>query len=200
MEVILILCLTLLLGSALFFSLRLIKWILRSKRRTQLVSGFLAVCVLAIVIDHTLFRHMQLIQSAVYPNLYLVKYPEDNQEALKQAIRNAVTAHLRVDWPNGKKLAYQKENAIFFYAYYKALPFSIFQDEGTAYFLDSEEDLGGLITEELGMYERYKLADFHYAPCASNTALRCGELRFFNAQGLVDSERRGNLPSPRNTQ
>lgn len=200
MEVILILGLILLVGTALFFALRLIKWVLRSKRRTQLFGVVLAASVLAIAIDHTLFRHMQLIQSAVYPNLYLVKYPQDNQEALKQAIRSAVTAHLRVDWPNGKKLAYQKENAIFFYAYYKAFPFSVFQDEGTAYFLDNEEDLGGLVTEELGMYERYKLADFHYAPCASNTARRCGELRFFNAQGLMDSENLGNLQAPKNTQ
>lgn len=200
MEVILIICLILLLSAALFFALRLIKWVLRSKRRTQLFGVLLAVCVLAIVIDHTLPRHMQLIQSAVYPNLYLVKYPEDNQDALKQTIRHAVTAHLRVDWPNGKKLAYQKENSIFFYAYYKAFPFSVFQDEGTAYFLNSEEDLGGLVTEELGMYERYKLADFHYAPCAANAVRRCGELRFFNAQGLVDAESLADLPTPKSTQ
>ncbi|MEL0167999.1 MAG: hypothetical protein VW877_07715 [Pseudomonadaceae bacterium] len=200
MEVILILCLILLLGAALFSTVRLASWVLRSKKRTILAGVLVAACVLAIAIDHMFFRHMQLIQSAVYPNLYLVKYPQDSQEALNQAIRDAVTAHLRVNWPNGKKLAYREENAIFFYAYYKAFPFSVFQDEGTAYFLNNEEDLGGLVTEELGMYERYKLADFHHAPCTPNKALRCGELRFFNAQGLVESARLANLPAPENTQ
>lgn len=184
----------------MYFALRLAKWVLRGKRRTQLVGVVLAVCVLAVAIDHSFLRNMQLIQSAVYPSLYLVKYPQDDQDALHQAIRDAVAAHLRVDWPNGKKLAYQKENSIFFYTYYKAFPFSVFQDEGTAYFLENEEDLGGLVTEELGMYERYKLADFHYAPCTSNKALLCGELRFFNAQELVDSERLANLPTSGNTQ
>ncbi|GGO67157.1 hypothetical protein GCM10010982_12950 [Bowmanella pacifica] len=99
----------------------------------------------------------------------------------------------------GKTLAYEKQSTIFFYQYYKAFPISVFQDEGTAYFIDNEEDLGGMVTEELGMYRRYKLAEFNYTPCQAEAPLHCGELRYFDEHGVVKSDRLSNLVAPAKT-
>jgi len=193
MEMILIIFLLLLLTGILFLAIRLIKWILRNKMRSR---AFLALLVIGIIgegINHLFFKNMLLIQSEVYPNLYLAKYYENDANQLHSLIREKIKNHLSHQVPDGKKLNYQKENVIFFYAYYKAFPISVFQDEGTAYFLENEEDLGGLVTEELGMYFRYKLAEFYYAPCESEPRLYCGEISYFNDGNLVDSERLTNL-------
>ncbi len=142
------------------------------------------------IINHFFFKNMMFIQSEVYPNLYLVKYPEKDQSILHQVIREKVIEHLKKGFSTGKKLAYQKEDSILFYKYSKAFPFSVFQDEGTAYFLENEEDLGGLVTEELGMYSKYKLAEFDYSNCKVNVTLECGKFSFFNEGNLINKPNR----------
>ena len=193
MEVILIICLLLLLVGILFLVIRFSKWILRSKMRLGVFLILLGVGIVGQGIHHLFFKNMQFIQSEVYPDLYLIKYPEKDQKVLHQAIRENVIKHLNSGVLRGKKLAYIKGNSIFFYKYYKALPFSIFQDAGTAYFLENEEDLGGFVTEELGMYSKYKLAEFYYAPCTTDGALYCGEIRYSNEGDFVKSESLFNL-------
>ncbi len=44
--------------------------------------------------------------------------------------------------------------------------------------IDHEEDLGGFVTEELGMYQKYRLAEFYYDPCPNNSTLYCGEINY----------------------
>ncbi|GLQ07013.1 hypothetical protein GCM10007924_22340 [Sneathiella chinensis] len=144
-------------------------------------------------LHHFFYKNMLFIQSEVYPDLYLVKYPEEEQALLHQAILRKVKQHPNIGLSVGKKLAYERENSIFFYKYYKAFLFSVFQDEGTAYFLKNEEDLGGLVTEELGMYKKYKLAEFQYAPCKDDVTLYCGELKYFNENGFIKSDTLLNL-------
>ena len=189
MDVIIIIFLILLLISVLFFAFRLIKWILIDKMRSKVFCALLIVGSIGAGIHHFFFKNMQFLQSEVYSHLYLVKYPEKEQELLHQAIREKVEQHLKKGISVGKKLAYQNENSIFFYEYYKAFPLSVFQDEGTAYFLENEEDLGGLVTEELGMYSKYKLAEFSFLPCKDDLTLNCGELKYFNENGFIKSDR-----------
>ncbi|WGH75179.1 hypothetical protein P8625_14050 [Tenacibaculum tangerinum] len=38
----------------------------------------------------------------------------------------------------------------------------VFQDYGTAYFIDHEEDLGSFSVEDLNMYQNEKLTTFNY--------------------------------------
>lgn len=193
MEIILIISLLLVLTGILFFLIRLSKWVLRNKMRSRACLALLVVVLVGLSVHHLFFKNMQFIQSEVYPDLYLIKYPEKDQKVLHQAIRENVIKHLNSGVLRGKKRAYIKENSIFFYKYYKALPFSIFQDAGTAYFLENEEDLGGFVTEELGMYSKYKLAEFYYAPCKPDGTLYCGEIRYSNEGDFVKSESLFNL-------
>ncbi|WP_169546104.1 hypothetical protein [Sneathiella aquimaris] len=187
MEVLIVIFLIFLLISVLLLALRLLKWILRDKMRSQLFCVLLVIGFVGVGGHHFFLKNMLFIQSEVYPDLYLIKYPENDQSVLHQAIQDTVKHHFSKRGAAGKKLAYENENAIFFYEYYKAFPLSVFQDEGTAYFLDNEEDLGGLVTEEIGMYTQYKLAEFAYVRCKDEVTLYCGELRFFNENGVVKS-------------
>lgn len=193
MEIILILILLVFLAGILFLTFKFCKWILGNKIASKVCLGIVLICSVGLGIHNFFFKQMMLIQSEVYPNLYLAKYYENDENQLHSLIREKIKNHLSHRVPVGKKLAYQKDNVIFFYAYYKAFPISVFQDEGTAYFLENEEDLGGLVTEELGMYFRYKLAEFYYAPCKSEPTLYCGEISYFNDGNLVKSERLTNL-------
>ena len=163
---------------------------------------FCATLLLGLIglgIHHVFYKNMRFIQSEVYPNLYLVKYPDEDVDVLYQAIRQRVITHLKSEFPAGKTLAYENETSVFFYQYYKAFPISVFQDEGTAYFLENEEDLGGMVTEELGMYRGYKLAEFNYTPCQANAPGHCGELRYFDEHGMVKSDRLSILDTPAKT-
>ena len=196
MEIVLIIFLLLMLSGVLFLGVRLILWILKNKTQARVLYATLILGLIGLGIHHFFYKHMRFIQSKVYPNLYLVKYPDEDQNALQQAIRQQLATHLSSEFPAGKTLAYEKETSVFFYQYYKALPISVFQDEGTAYFIDNEEDLGGMVTEELGMYRKYKLAEFNYIPCQAEASGRCGELRYFNEHGLVKSDSLSNLVSP----
>ena len=164
MEIILILFFLVFLAGILFLAFKLCKWILVNKIRAWICLGIVLISSVGLGIHHLFFKHMMLIQSEVYPNLYLAKYYENDENQLHSLIREQIKNHLSHQVPVGKKLAYQKDNLIFFYAYYKAFPISVFQDAGTAYFLENEEDLGGLVTEELGMYHRYKLAELVLSP------------------------------------
>ncbi len=194
MDIILILFLILLLIGILILSARLFVWVSKDRKRIRTFCVLLLAGFFAQGINHFFFNNMSFIQSEVYPDLFLVKHPEKERSAiLRQAIQEKIKQHMNMGFPNGKKLAYQKENSIFFYAYNKAFPFSVFQDEGTAYFIKHEEDLGGFVTEELGMYSRYKLAEFHYFPCNDNVTQYCGELEYFDENGVITSERLYNL-------
>ncbi len=185
--------LLIMLTGVLFFAVRLIRWILRSKVRLQVFLAFLVIGVIGGGINHFFFKNMLFIQSSVYPDLYLVEYPEKDPNILHQAIRETLKKHLSSGVASGKKLAYERENSILFYKYYKAFAFNVFQDAGTAYFLDNEEDLGGFVTEELGMYSQYRLAEFNYAPCKADETLLCGEISYFNEGQRVKSESLLNL-------
>lgn len=121
---------------------------------------------------------MQFVQSSVYPNLYLVKYPDKDYTKVQEAIKVKITEHLKTEHKLGKPLAYTNENGIYFYEL-GGRTFGFIGDAGTGYFLDHEEDLGGFVSEELGMYTDYLMAEFYYDPCKQDTTLVCGEINWF---------------------
>ncbi|WP_186754064.1 hypothetical protein [Echinicola salinicaeni] len=121
---------------------------------------------------------MRFIQSEVYSNLYLVKYPDKDFSIVEEAIKEKIREHLKTAHKTGKPLSYSGESAIYFYEL-GGMSIGFLGDAGTGYFIDHEEDLGGFVSEELGMYINYRLAEFYYEPCPPDTSLYCGEINFF---------------------
>lgn len=158
---------------------RLLKWTLKGKKRIQIALAVLVFGATGLVIHHFFFKNMRFIQSQVYPNLYLVKYPDKDYSRVERAIQEKIKEHLKTEHTTGKPLSYSGEKAIYFYEY-GGMSFGFLGDAGTGYFIDHEEDLGGFVTEELGMYQKYRLAEFHYDPCPNDSTVYCGEINYFN--------------------
>lgn len=194
MEVILVIFLLLLLASLVLLGTVLVKWVLRKKIRVRVSLTLLAFATLGISINHFFFKNMRFIQSEVYPNLYLVKYPDRDYSMVERAIREKIKEHLKTEHEIGKTLAYTNENGIHFYEY-GGMSFGFFGDAGTGYFIDHEEDLGGFVTEELGMYQKYRLAEFYYDPCPNDSTLYCGEINYFNQGEFSKIDSLKNMPS-----
>ncbi len=187
MAILFILILLVLLAICLYVIFKALKWILNRNIRivyTLISIGFL---LLFGVVNHLFFKNMQFIQSEVYPNLYIVKYPDKDQKVLQQAIINQVLNHFKTTVKNGKPLAYSNNNDIHFYEY-GGTTFGFLGEAGTGYFIDHEEDLGGFVTEELGMYTNYKLAQFYFNPCNQESTLTCGEIKYFKEGEIFKSE------------
>ena len=178
MYIILLIILVLCIGIVLFMLYKLFKWTLKSKTRILGGLSLMGIVLLIIIINHLFFKNMWFIQSEVYPNLYLVKYPNKNQKVLEQAIVEKIKEHLKTEHKTGKPLAYTNENGIYFYEY-GGRTFGFIGEAGTGYFIEHEEDLGGFVTEELGMYTNYRLAEFYFNLCEQDSTLICGEINYF---------------------
>ena len=181
--------------SALFLILvyRIVKWIFAKRKRMLGFFTLLLFLSLGLILHKLFFQKMHFVPSKVYSNLYLLKYPEERQVEIRQAIRDKIKEHVKSENTNRQKLAYSDGEAIYFYEYYKNFALNIFQDAGTAYFIENEEDLGGFVSEELGMYTQYRLAEFYYEPCKTDTTLICGEVNFFIEGEFDTAEQMNNL-------
>lgn len=73
------------------------------------------------------------------------------------------------------------------------MTFGFLGEAGTSYFIDHEEDLGGFVTEELGMYQKYLIAEFYYEPSSANKSSICGELNLFHEGEFVKADTICNL-------
>ncbi len=147
---------------------------------------------LVITINQLFFVKMEFIQSQVYPNLYLVKHLEKDQGLVHQAIKQKIAEHLKTEYKTGKPLAYKTENGIYFYEL-GGFTLGFIAEAGTGYFIDQEEDLGGFVSEELGMYTEYRLAEFYYENCQTDSALYCGNIDYFEQGEFVKTETMLNL-------
>ncbi|WP_346237156.1 hypothetical protein ABDK00_012005 [Niabella insulamsoli] len=176
MEIVLILLLLVASGGILLLLYKIIKWTFAKKARAIGVFSSLCLLVLALTIYQSFFVKMQFIQSRVYPDLFLVKHPIEDKTALHQAIKNFVTQKM-------KSTQLIKPNySLRFYEYYKNWSPLLFSDAGTAYFIDNEEDFGGLVVEELGMYHKYKLATFTIHIGRTDSARLYGLLNYFDKE------------------
>ncbi|MFC7445403.1 MULTISPECIES: hypothetical protein [Mesoflavibacter] len=187
MAILFFLILLLLLAICSYVIFKALKWIL--KRNIRIVYTLIGIGFLLLlgVVNHLFFKNMQFIQSEVYPNLYIVKYPDNDQKVLQQAIKNQVLNHFKTTVRKGKPLSYSNKNDIHFYKY-SGTTFGFLGEAGTGYFIDHEEDLGGFVTEELVMYSNYKLAQFYFNPCSQDSTLICGEIKYFKEGEIFKSE------------
>lgn len=188
MQILIILFLLLLLALALYINVRIIRWVLKFKIRIIIGVSLVGLLCVLLIVNKLFFQNMHFIQSKVYSNLYLVKYPEKDQNLIQQAILKKIKEHLKTSQKHGKKLAYTDENGIYFYEYHEAFLLSFIQNAGTAYFLENEEDLGGFVSEELGMYTQYRLAEFYFDPCKVDSKSYCGEINYFKEGEFIKKD------------
>lgn len=168
---------------------RLLKWILARNRRKLVVLAMLCVVIISVTMNHLFFKNMHFIQSNVYHNLYLIRYPEKDQVVVQEAIQKKIKEHLQTEDALGHTATYTGEHIIYFYEYSKHFAFNIFQDAGTHYFIENEEDLGGFVSEELGMYTQYGIAEFYVEPCQTDSKLYCGEINYFYEGEFLKAEK-----------
>jgi len=160
------------------------KWIFHTKARAIGVSLSLLTVVVSFTIYQLFFVKLEFIQSKVYPDLYLVKnFPED-RSVLNQSIKDFVMKSIKVQTKN----QYLDLNtSLRFYQYYKSYNPLVFGDSGTAYFIDNEEDLGGMVVEDLSMYNTFKLAVLDKTVCEDKTHY-CAKLHFFEKSNIVRTD------------
>lgn len=181
-----------LLGILIYAIYKLIKWTSKDKIRVKWAVSIFTFLLLVFVIKKVFFTSMEFIQSNVYANLYIVENPIKDKDALKKAIINKIKEHLKTMHKQTKELSYSNTKNIYFYED-GGMTFGFLGEAGTSYFIDHEEDLGGFVTEELGMYQQYLMADFYYAPCEQEANMLCGELAFFYEGELVKTDMIRNL-------
>lgn len=167
---------------------KVLQWMYRTRSRRLVLGGILGLSMLALVVHQLFFSKMEFVQSQVYSNLYLVKNLEKDSTFIKQAIIQKLKEHIANPPRHGKKLAFTDTTGIYFYEYYKSPPIFLFADAGTAYFIDNEEDLGGFVSEELGMYTQYRLAECYANPCKSNTLTTCVTIDYFYEGEFVKTD------------
>lgn len=183
----------LLLGVLIFAIFRLAKWTLKEKIRVKYAISIISVLVLAFVVKRVFFTKMEFIQSKVYSNLYIVENLEKDTVKVKKAIVRKIKEHLKTNHKTKKKLSYSNEtNCIYFYED-GGRTFGFLGEAGTTYFIEHEEDLGGFVTEELGMYQEYRLAEFYYQIDEKESNSVCGELNWFYEGEFVKADTICNL-------
>lgn len=180
MEILLLLALVWTAILTLLLLYKIIKWMIHTKARAIGVASSLAVLLLGLGIYQLFFVKLEFIQSKVYPDLYLVKNVPKEKHLLNQAIKDFVITRMKTQ-PTDSNLSLR------FYQYYKSYNPLVFGDSGTAYFIDNEEDLGGMVVEDLSMYIKLKLAVLKQTDC-KQSSYYCAKLDFFEEGYRVKTE------------
>lgn len=186
MLILVLIFLLLLLGVLIFTVFKIIKWTLKEKIRIIGVFSIICILVFASAIKKMFFTNMEFIQSNVYSNLYIVENPIKDKEVQNKAIVEKIKEHLKTKHKQTKELSYSDTKSIYFYED-GGSTFGFVGEAGTSYFIDHEEDLGGFVTEELAMYQDYRLAEFNYKTCANDTTKFCGKLAYYYKGKIIKS-------------
>ena len=176
MEIILIVFLLCIAGSFLYVLYTLLRWILVKKQRAVSAFVFIVAVSLVFILYQHFFLKLEFVQSNVYPELYLVKNTHKVEGDLDRVIEDFVREKLRDHEGTSQE---NVTHSLRFYTYTKSYNPLVFGDSGTAYFIDHEEDLTGMVVEDISVYIKQKLADFTVVECDGNKTV-CGELQFFD--------------------
>ncbi|MEE3999191.1 hypothetical protein V1T75_02485 [Tenacibaculum sp. FZY0031] len=173
MEILVIIYLFLFLGVGIFLLYKILKWVVTKKVRVLGALSILLIAIISIAIYQLFIVKMEFIQSEIYSDLYLVKKPTENKNALNKSIKNFVN----------QKLAETKNidtnYSLRFYEYTKNWNLLVFGDYGTAYFIENEEDLGGFSVEDLNMYQKEKLAILQIYSYKKDSTQHYGILEYY---------------------
>ena len=64
-----------------------IKWIFRNNTRKKWSLIILGIIILSTVVNTVFFVKMELVQSKVYPNLFLIKKPIEDKDSINKLIK-----------------------------------------------------------------------------------------------------------------
>ncbi|GFD83776.1 hypothetical protein KUL118_66380 [Tenacibaculum sp. KUL118] len=184
MEILLIIFLLLLAGLVLFLLYKILKWIAAKRVKIIVAAALLVIAIIGNSLNRLFFTKMEMIQSTVYPNLYLVKHPIKDRDSLNNIIKSKVIEVIGKNPIINQKIysenTYEAPYAtLAFYTYNKNSKLSVFQDYGTSYFIDNQEDLGGMIVEDLSMYQTQKLATYNIKAYKNDITRYYGALTYF---------------------
>lgn len=193
METLIIVFLLSLLGVGLFLLFKIVKWVVAKRARVFTVFSLLLIGALCYTINHLFFKKMEFIQSKVYPNLFLVKNEIKDRDSLNSIIKKMVVEKIDEDFiSNVRKHTENTQQAPYaalaFYTYNKNFNLSLFQDYGTAYFIEDPEDLGGMNVESLGMYQKQKLATLNIQRYKNDKTLYYGILDYYKDAYIVKTD------------
>ena len=196
MLLILIVLLLAVLIFGLYFFFRLVKWILKKKTRIKLTSVLVGVIILATLVNHLFFKNMKFIQSKVYPDLYIVKYPIKDKDSIHRTIKKMVLEKVNSEFLNNNgayvfsnKRAETLQFRLRFYEYYTGTFFLIpFGDAGTTHFIENEEDPGGFSSEEISNYNKYRIAEFNIKSCKNDTINFVGTIDFYRGRDVIKTD------------
>ena len=193
MEIVLIIFLIATAALVFFLLYKVIRWIIAKKARVFSILVLLLIIGVGYTINHLFFTKMEFIQSKVYPNLYLVKNEIEDRAALQQIIKKKVVnlidgglIDLQEIYPDYTSKAPYATLA--FYTYNKNSQLLPFQDYGTAYFINNDEDLGGMIVEDLSMYSKYKLATYNLRTYRKDTTSYYGVLDYYKEGYIIKTD------------
>lgn len=169
---------------------RLIKWILKKEIRIKWASGLVGVIALAVLVNHLFFKNMEFIQSKVYPDLHLVKYPIKDKDSLHKIIEKMVlqkvSNHYETSSKNTRAIVPYR---IRFYKYYSGTPFFIpFGEAGTTHFIENKEDPGGFSSEEISHYNTYHIAEFNLKYCRNDSLNYVGTINYYQDWDIIKTD------------
>lgn len=188
MLILLILLLLIILFICLYQLFRLLKWIIKKEIRIKWASTLVGVIILTALINHLFFKNMEFIQSKVYPDLYLVKYPIKNKDSIFRVIENMVLQKVNDQFKTSVKRI-EMPYRISFFEYYNGTPFFIpFGEAGTTHFIENKEDPGGFSSEELFHYNQYRIAEFSLDYCKNDTLNYVGTINYYKGQEVIKTD------------
>ena len=181
------------LGVLIIAIFKIGKWTLKDKVRVKWAISIISILVLTFVVKRVFFTKMEFIQSNVYSNLYIVENPERDASFAKKAIIEKIKEHLTTQHKQENKLSYSNETECIYFYEDGGRTLGFLGEAGTSYFIDHEEDLGGFVSEVLGMYQEYKMAEFYYENSIKESNFICGELIFFEEGEFIKTDTICNL-------
>jgi hypothetical protein len=193
MLILLLLFLLLFLGLVIYAIFKFVKWTSQDIIRIKWAISILLILIFGFTIKKLFFTKMEFIQSNVYSNLYIIENPEKDSLQVKKAILNKIKEHLKAKHKQEKKLSYSNETECVYFYEDAGMAFGFIGEAGTSYFIDHEEDLGGFVTEELGMYQNFRMAEFYYNLPKNEANEICGELNFFYEGDFIKADTICNL-------
>ena len=193
MLILLLLIILLFLILSIYAIFKFAKWTLKDINRIKWGISIILILLLGFAIKKLFFTKMEFIQSNIYSNLYIVENLKKDTLQVKKAILEKIKEHLITKHNQEKKLRYSDETECIYFYELGGRTFGFIGEAGTGYFIDHEEDLGGFVTEELGMYQEYRMAEFYYNLPENEANEICGELSYFHEGNFVKTDTICNL-------
>ena|SRR5690554_6496238 len=174
MEIILILFLLIILFAIFYLLYRIIIWISKKKTRVNWALSLLGILILAKIINFVFFTEMELIQSKVYKDMYLIKNPVNNKDSIQSLIKQICLDKMNKEFLGNEK-KYKDYNSdsskvwinynFDFYNYTDN-----FFGSNTAHFIENKEDDGGPTSVNfLSEIQDEKIATFSIDFCENDT-------------------------------